>query len=62
LAAENKDVLFCSVDVDAAEANGWTIDGVDSLPTFHFVRDGIQLNEIKGANFEKIVSSIQELK
>ncbi|CAK8675681.1 unnamed protein product [Clavelina lepadiformis] len=62
LASKYKDeVLFLKVDVDEAEEVAARC-GIQSMPTFHFYKDGQKHSEFSGANINKVEETIQKMK
>ena len=51
---------FIKVDVDdnseTAEANG-----ISAMPTFHFYKDGVKVNELAGASDAQLVTLVNNL-
>ncbi len=59
--AEDANVVFVSVDVEAAAEAGWEC-GIDALPTFRFIRDGIQLEQFATPLIDKVVEGVKNFK
>ena len=61
LAAQTEGVSFFKVDVDqnseAAEASGIT-----AMPTFQFFKNGIKVDEMRGADIEGLKSKVAALR
>jgi len=56
-----KDVDFSKIDIDRARGLA-NENGVRSMPTFYFFKNGIKIHELVGANFQNLVSMIVQLK
>jgi len=54
-----EDVDFSKIDIDRARG---LANGVRSMPTFYFFKNGIKIHELVGANFQNLVSMIVQLK
>merc|ERR1719498_1763710 len=54
LAEKTEDVVFVAVDVDA---NGETAEacGISCMPTFQYYKGGNKVDELQGANYDKLV-------
>lgn len=59
LAQINEDVIFLKVNVDQNEETA-TVVGVTSLPTFYAYKDNEKLQEVVGADPEKIVALLAQ--
>merc|ERR1719427_123577 len=57
---ENKNVIFLKVDVDEAEEVAQSCS-IKAMPTFFFYKNGEKVNEIVGANFEKLEEMVVSL-
>merc|ERR1712035_131248 len=59
--AENKNVIFLKVDVDDAQnvVKEWKIR---AMPTFLFIKNGIKLTEIVGADEDKLGAKLAQLR
>ncbi|CAE6502849.1 unnamed protein product [Rhizoctonia solani] len=55
LAAENPDVAFTKVDVDAKY-------GIRAMPTFKFIKNGEEVDELRGANREGLEAAVAKNK
>ena len=63
MADANTDVTFFDIDVDEAEEQGIEeAKTIDSLPTFVFFRDGIELAKVEGANIKALKETVANLK
>eukprot|EP00602_Paraphysomonas_sp_CaronLab_P007441 CAMPEP_0185018592 /NCGR_PEP_ID=MMETSP1103-20130426/1262_1 /TAXON_ID=36769 /ORGANISM="Paraphysomonas bandaiensis, Strain Caron Lab Isolate" /LENGTH=182 /DNA_ID=CAMNT_0027548447 /DNA_START=93 /DNA_END=641 /DNA_ORIENTATION=- len=61
LAGKNTDVMFLMVDVD--ELDELTSErGVNAMPTFQFIKDGNQIDEIRGADINKLTELVSKNK
>ncbi|XP_059167084.1 uncharacterized protein LOC131949283 isoform X2 [Physella acuta] len=60
-AEEYDDVTFIKIDVDENEDTAEAC-GISAMPTFHFYKNGKKVDEIVGANHEKIKEKILALK
>ncbi|XP_068611785.1 thioredoxin-like [Brachionichthys hirsutus] len=58
---ENANVIFLKVDVDEATDVSSHCD-VSSMPTFQFYKNGHKIEEFSGANKEKLLDFIKQLK
>uniref|UniRef100_A0A7S3I681 Thioredoxin n=1 Tax=Favella ehrenbergii TaxID=182087 RepID=A0A7S3I681_9SPIT len=61
LATKNPDVEFVKVDVDECDEVAASC-GVQSMPTFHFYKDGKMIHSFSGANSDVLASKVAELK
>ncbi|CAH6418451.1 Thioredoxin [uncultured virus] len=59
LAAANKDVTFCKVDVDVLEDLAATYD-VTAMPTFMAFREGKKLGLCKGADLKQVEALVKK--
>ncbi|RKO91138.1 thioredoxin-like protein, partial [Blyttiomyces helicus] len=59
LARENPGVVFVKVDVDEQQAIARQ-HGVSAMPTFQFFRSGKKLNEVVGADIQKVERLVRE--
>ncbi|CAL1540654.1 unnamed protein product [Lymnaea stagnalis] len=58
---EYDDVTFVKIDVDENDETAESC-GISAMPTFHFYKNGKKIDEIVGANHEKIKEKILALK
>jgi thioredoxin-like negative regulator of GroEL len=61
LSEEHSDLVFLKVDVDDA-ADSARNAGVQSMPTFMFVKSGELISKFSGANVNQLKDSIEQLK
>jgi thioredoxin 1 len=62
LSEEMKDIIVVDIDVDDAQDSDWDwASEVENLPTFRFIRNGVQLEEYNGSKIEKIQDIIRNL-
>lgn len=61
MAVDNPDVVFAEVDVDDADDIAAEC-GIRAMPTFHFYRDGAKVEEMMGADQNKLASLVQKHK
>jgi len=57
--SSDRDIEFSKVDVDQAPE---LANGIQAMPTFQFFRNGNKVNELIGANFDKLKSMITQFK
>jgi thioredoxin 1 len=60
-AKEYPDIDFYKVDVDEAEEVAAKC-GIRAMPTFQFFKDGRKVEEVRGADLNKITSHMLRLK
>ena len=61
LAEANTNVVFVKVDVDeAAEMGIEEASAIDSLPTFHYYRDGMLMGSVEGANIKNVTETMKK--
>merc|ERR1712050_472571 len=60
LASKNRQIQFVKVDVDENE-DAARSSGVRAMPTFHFYRDGVKVDEMQGANDKELQIKVQKL-
>jgi len=53
LAEENPDVVFVKVDVDAQDVIAGSC-GIRAMPTFQFYKGGVKIDELCGADGNKL--------
>ncbi|XP_072232720.1 thioredoxin-like [Leuresthes tenuis] len=58
---ENKNVIFLKVDVDEA-ADVSSFCKINCMPTFHFYKNGLKVNEFSGANESKLEELLADLR
>ena len=62
LAETESNVIVIDIDVDDAKELDWDwASEVENLPTFRFIRNGVQLEEYSGSKIEKIQDIIRKL-
>jgi thioredoxin 1 len=62
LAETENNVIVIDIDVDNAKELDWDwASEVENLPTFRFIRNGVQLEEYSGSKIEKIQDIIRKL-
>jgi len=61
MAEENPDVVFVKVDVDVNQEVAQSA-GVSAMPTFHFMKAGAKVEEMVGADPNKLKETIAKLK
>jgi len=60
--SEINNVIVIDVDVDEAQESDWTwASEVENLPTFRFIKNGVQLDEYCGSKIEKIQEIVNKL-
>lgn len=60
--SETEDIVVVDIDVDEASESGWTwASEVENLPTFRFIKNGVQLEEYSGSKIEKIQDIIRRV-
>lgn len=56
------DISIIDIDVDDASESEWTwASDIDNLPTFRFIKNGVQLEEYYGSKIDKIQDIIKKL-
>jgi thioredoxin 1 len=62
IAENDNNVIVIDIDVDEAQDSDWSwASEVENLPTFRFIRNGVQLEEYSGSKIEKIQDIIRKL-
>jgi thioredoxin len=61
LAEENQEVVFVKVDVDDNDAVA-ALCGISAMPTFHFMKGGKKVQEMVGADPQKLRDLVASLK
>lgn len=61
MAADNPDVMFAEVDVDDADDVAAQC-GIRAMPTFHFYKAGEKVEEMMGADQNKLATLIAKHK
>jgi thioredoxin 1 len=61
MAEENPDVVFTEVDVDEADDVAAHV-GIKAMPTFHFYKGGEKVEEMMGADTNKLTALVAKLK
>jgi len=61
LSEQLSDVVFLKVDVDEDEDLAQEYE-IQAMPTFFFIKNGVKVGSVTGANMEAIQSKIDELK
>lgn len=61
LAADNPNVVFLKVDIDALESIAVEYE-VTSMPTFVFLKKRRRLDRFTGANMDKVLSLVKKYK
>uniref|UniRef100_A0A1I8H5Z4 Thioredoxin domain-containing protein n=1 Tax=Macrostomum lignano TaxID=282301 RepID=A0A1I8H5Z4_9PLAT len=59
LATDTPSVLFAKVDVDE-NADAASAAGIECMPTFKFYKDGKEVDELKGADYDGIVRRVKQ--
>lgn len=55
-------LIVIDIDVDEAQESDWSwASDVENLPTFRFIKNGVQLEEYSGSKIEKIQDIINKL-
>jgi len=61
LSIENPGIEFIKVDVDENEETAMALE-IQSMPTFHFYKDGTLVNQFSGASEDKLRKGVDSLK
>lgn len=62
LAAQNPNVIFIEIDVDDSGHESTVAGfGVSAMPTFVFIRNGMVVGQVVGANLADIVAKVRSL-
>jgi len=61
MAEEFPDIVFTAVDVDDNEETA-SACGISAMPTFQFYKNGVKVDELMGANADKLREKISQLK
>jgi thioredoxin 1 len=61
LAAEHPEAEFVKVDVDDADDVAAAV-GIQAMPTFHFYKGGVKVDEMQGADQAKLVQLVMKNK
>ena len=61
MAIDNPDIVFAECDVDSADDVAQKC-GVRAMPTFHFYKNGEKVEEVMGADKDKIAALLVTLK
>jgi len=60
--SETEDIVVVDIDVDEASESDWTwASEVENLPTFRFIKNGVQLEEYSGSKIEKIQDIVRRV-
>jgi len=60
LAHSHSRVMFVKIDVDAARGRIAAVDTVKTVPCFVFVRNGEQVDALRGADLQGLMAKIKE--
>jgi|LauGreDrversion4_2_1035121.scaffolds.fasta_scaffold01559_14 thioredoxin 1 len=61
IAETKNNIIVIDIDVDEAQDSGWDwASNVENLPTFRFIKNGIELEEYYGSNVDKIYDIIKK--
>ena len=60
--SESENIIVVDIDVDEASESDWMwASEVENLPTFRFIKNGVQLEEYSGSKIEKIQDIVKKL-
>jgi thiol-disulfide isomerase/thioredoxin len=63
MAKSNKDINFLHIDIDATlETLPNQVSNINSVPTFHFYKDGKVVDKLEGANLNTLKAKLDKLK